>query len=139
MKVNELYFQHKRTPYRKALKEYKSKLIQPVVERAAENQMMLKGKSKLKEWGVLKTEKLPRITGVLDMNEWGIYHAAHKMMETRHWGLDNHEKSSKALDAFAAGSFAAGVRAECMNRTVRWNLEEVFPEETQIVGAQVSF
>ena len=120
-----------------AIKEYQDKLIQPIIQRTAEHKLMLKGKAKLKEWGALKTGKLANITGTLDMNEWGIYHAAHKMMETRHWGLHNHEKSSAALDAFVTGDFAKGVRNECMNRTVRWNLEAVYPEETQIVGAQV--
>ena len=51
----------------------------------------------------------------------------------------NYEKSGKALDAFAGGPFAKNLRAECMNRTIRWNLEKVYPEETQIVGADVSF
>ena len=31
--------------------------------------------------------KLATLSGWVEMNEWGIYNAAHKMMETQHWGL----------------------------------------------------
>ena len=73
------------------------------------------------------------------MNEWGVYYGAHKMMETQHWGLGNHEQSDKLLDNFATGPFAQNLRGECLSKTVRWELVDIYPEETKILAARVSF
>ena len=48
----------------------------------------------------MKTDKtkLATLSGELDMNEWGIYNAAHKMMETQHWGLRNRARIQKTVN-----------------------------------------
>ena len=60
------------------------------------------------------------------------------MMETENWGLSNYEKSTKVLNSLATGPFVQSVLGQCLNHTIRWSLEEIYPEETKIIGAAVS-
>ena len=78
------------------------------------------------------------LLGDVNVNEWAIYAGAHKMMETENWGLSNYEKSTKVLKTFATGPFAQSVLGQCLNHTIRWKLEEIYPDETKIIGASVS-
>jgi len=76
----------------------------------------------------------PLATIAEDFDEWSIYLLAHKMMETQNWSMARRDESEQFLKSISAGPFYQQLKADCFNKTIKWQLNDYYPEETKLVG-----
>jgi len=69
-----------------------------------------------------------------DFDEWSIYFLAHKMMETENWSIAKMDESEEVLKSISVGPFYQQLKSDCFNKTIKWRLNEYFPDETKLIG-----
>jgi len=69
-----------------------------------------------------------------NFDQWSIYFLAHKMMETENWSIAKMDESEEFLKSLCMGPFYEQLKADCFNKTIKWRLNDYYPEETKLIG-----
>ena len=59
------------------------------------------------------------------------------MMETENWSIAKMDESEDFLKSISVGPFYQQLKSDCFNKTIKWRLNEYFPDETKLIGKQI--